>query len=65
MPTFAWTGTQGSATLPHLPAFVIVPYAAAGGSRPWDVSRVMDAVAIGTLVFASAVWLRRQKGRTG
>ena len=64
MPAFAWTGTQGSASLPHLPAFVIVPYAAVGGSRPWDVSRVMDAVAIGTLVFASAVWLRRQKGRT-
>ena len=62
MPSFAWTGTVGSATLPHLPAFVIVPYAASGSARPWDVSRVMDAVAIGTLALASAVWLRRQKG---
>ncbi len=63
MPSFAWTGTAGEATLGHLPAFVIVPFAAAGGTRPWDVSRVMDAAALGTLVLASAVWLRRQKGR--
>lgn len=63
MPTFAWAGAEGTATLGHLPAFVIVPYAAAGGARPWDVSRVMDAAAVGTLVLASAVWLRRQKGR--
>jgi len=64
MPSFAWTGTSGEATLGHLPAFVIVPFAAAGQQRPWDVSRVMDAAAVGTLVLASAMWLRRQKGRT-
>ncbi len=63
MPTFVWSGPEGVATLPHLPAFVIVPYAAEGEARPWDVSRVMDAAAVGTLAVASAVWLRRQKGR--
>ncbi len=63
MPTFVWSGAEGVATLPHLPAFVIVPYAAEGQARPWDVSRVMDAAAVGTLAVASAVWLRRQKGR--
>lgn len=63
MPSFAWTGPEGAATLGHLPAFVIVPFAAAGSARPWDVSRVMDAAAVGTLVLASAVWLRRQQGK--
>ncbi len=75
MPSLAWTGAGpddaaspaptgpvGVATLGHLPAFVVVPFAAAGRPRPWDVSRVMDAAAIGTLVLASAVWLRRRKG---
>ena len=63
MPSFAWHGPDGAATLGHLPAFVIVPFAAAGGTRPWDVSRVMDAAAVGTLVLASAVWLRRRQGQ--
>lgn len=63
MPAFVWTGPEGAATLGHLPAFVIVPFAVAGGARPWDVSRVMDTAAVGTLVLASAVWLRRQQGR--
>ncbi len=63
MPAFAWTGPEGAATLGHLPAFVIVPFAVAGSPPPWDVSRVMDAAAVGTLALASAVWLRRQQGR--
>lgn len=75
MPSFAWTvagsgdhargaattGPVGVATLGHLPAFVVVPFADEGSPRPWDVSRAMDAAAIGTLVLASAVWLRRRK----
>lgn len=63
MPSFAWTGPEGAATLGHLPAFVIVPFAAAGTARPWDVSRVMDAAAVGSLVVGTLVWLRRQRGR--
>lgn len=61
MPAFTWQGTHGTATLPHLPAFVIVPYTGAGEARPWDVSRVMDAVALATLVGASGVWLKRRR----
>jgi hypothetical protein len=61
MPAFTWEGAVGTAVVPHLPAFVVVPFTGAGQTRPWDVSRVMDAVALGTLALASAVWLRRQQ----
>lgn len=61
MPAFTWAGAVGTAVVPHLPAFVVVTYTAAGAHRPWDVSRVMDAVALGTLALASAIWLRRQQ----
>ncbi|MEP7117709.1 MAG: hypothetical protein ABI880_09010 [Acidobacteriota bacterium] len=61
MPVFTWTGSEGSAALPHLPAFVVVPFAAEGSAPPWDVSRVMDAAALGTLAAASAMWARRQR----
>ena len=63
MPAFLWSGAEGTATLPHLPAFVIVPFAAAGSARPWDVSRVMDVMALTTLAVASAIWLLRQQRR--
>jgi hypothetical protein len=63
MPAFSWTGSRGEARVPHLPAVVIVPFAEAGASRPWDVSRVMDAVAIATLVVGSLFWLRRTRAR--
>jgi hypothetical protein len=61
MPTFTWQGATGSATVPHLPAFVIVPFAAAGDRRPWDVSRVMDAAALAALAVASLLWMRRTR----
>ena len=61
MPAFAWTGPRGSATLPHLPAIVIVPFAAPGESPPWDVSRLMDLTAMATLVLGTAWWLHRQR----
>ncbi|MFN7980149.1 MAG: hypothetical protein U0P30_18590 [Vicinamibacterales bacterium] len=63
MPSFTWQGARGEVTLAHLPAFVIVPFADAAALRPWDVSRVMDTVALGTLALASLAWLARQKGR--
>jgi hypothetical protein len=63
MPAFTWTGPRGTARLAHLPAVVIVPFASAGEPRPWDISRVMDLTAMATLVAATALWLRRQRGR--
>lgn len=63
MPVFQWTGGTGEAVGGHLPAFVAVPFAAAGEPRPWDVSRVMDGAAIGTLVAGTLLWLRRARAR--
>lgn len=63
MPAFVWTGSRGTATVGHLPSFVLVPFSAPGAARPWDVSRVMDAVAIATLILASLIWLRRARSR--
>lgn len=63
MPSFTWQASRGEVTLAHLPAFVIVPFADAAATRPWDVSRVMDVTAMATLALASLVWLARQKGR--
>lgn len=62
MPTFTWQGASGSAVVPHLPAFVIVPFGPAGASRPWDVSRVMDLAALTSIAAASALWARRKQG---
>lgn len=63
MPSFAWTGSVGTTTVGHLPSFVLVPFAAPGSPRPWDVSHLMDTVALTTLVLASLVWLRRARAR--
>lgn len=61
MPVFRWSGATGEALGAHLPAFVAVPFATAGEPRPWDVSRVMDGAAVGSLVLGTAVWLRRAR----
>ena len=61
MPAFDWAGTQGATRLGHLPAFVRVPYAAAGESPGWDIGRVMDGVAILVFGAASAIWAWRTK----
>lgn len=63
MPAFTWTGPRGTAHLAHLPAFVIVPFFRPGEPRPWDITRVMDLATIVSLVGATALWLRRGKGR--
>jgi hypothetical protein len=66
MPRFTWTGSSGSVTLAHLPAFVLLPFAAPGESPGWDITAVMDAAAVGVFVGASAIWLwREKKGRKG
>jgi hypothetical protein len=61
MPAFAWTGSSGSTSLRHLPAFVRIPYAPAGGSPGWDISRAMDVVALVVFGVATAVWIRSRK----
>jgi hypothetical protein len=56
MPAFAWTGTHGSATLAHLPSHVAVSIVPSG-SRVWDISRVMDVLAMSLFVGATAAWV--------
>lgn len=62
MPAFTWQGRQGEAALAHLPAFVTVPFGPPTEARAWDVARVMDAAALGTLAAASLLWAVRRKG---
>ncbi len=61
MPAFTWTGTHGSATLGHVPAFVRVPYASPGEARALDIAQVMDAAAIVVFAGASALWVWRRR----
>jgi hypothetical protein len=63
MPAFTWTGVTGTATLGHVPAFVRVPFAAAGEAAAWDLLRVMDGIAVTMLVGASSIWLWRRRRR--
>jgi hypothetical protein len=57
MPALTWAGPIGTTALAHMPAFVRVPYAAPGVPAGWDVSRVMDSLAVTFFVAASLVWL--------
>jgi hypothetical protein len=66
-PAMVWSGDTGRATLGHVPAFVLVPHAAAG-ERPgvWealDTRRLVDTSAVIFLVAASGIWLSRQRRR--
>lgn len=56
MPAFEWSGTHGSAALAHLPSHVAVTVAPSG-SRVWDISRVMDVLAMSIFAVASAAWV--------
>ena len=61
-PALQWEGGTGRATLGHLPAFVRLPYAAAGGRAPMrDMGRLMELTAIGMLVAGTALWALRQR----
>ncbi|MEZ5293218.1 MAG: hypothetical protein R2745_19205 [Vicinamibacterales bacterium] len=64
LPAFAWNGALGEATMGHLPAFVLVPYAEPGQPVPWDISRVMDGFTVAALVAGSLLWLRRARAGT-
>ena len=61
MPALAWTGSTGTTTLGHIPAFVRVAYAA--GSKPvtWDVTTAMDALAVFVFAGASGIWIWRRR----
>lgn len=61
MPRFTWNGRAGTATLAHLPAFVLVPYSATGEPADWDVSTAMDVAAVSVFVGASAIWVWRRR----
>jgi hypothetical protein len=63
MPRFTWNGSAGTATLAHLPAFVIIPYSAVGEPAGWDVSTAMDVAAVSMFVGASAIWVWRKRSR--
>ncbi len=61
MPSFSWSGPVGTATLGHLPAFVRLPYGTEDQAAPWNLARMMDGLAVGVLVIASLLWLRRTR----
>ena len=63
MPRFSWKGSAGTATLGHLPAFVVIPYAAPGEPVGWDVSNAMDTAAVSVFAVASAVWAWRRRSK--
>lgn len=60
MPTFTWSGDEGTAAIGHLPAFVHVPFALPGEPTPWNIARLMDMFSIATLVVATLAWWRRR-----
>jgi hypothetical protein len=62
MPAFTWTGSTGTTTLGHIPAFVLVPFAPAGESATWDVSTAMDVLTILVFVGATSIWIWRRRG---
>jgi hypothetical protein len=61
MPAVSWTGTRGSGTLGHVPAFVRIPFSSAGEPAEWDISRTMDVVTMTLFVGASALWFWRRR----
>jgi hypothetical protein len=61
MPRFTWNGSAGTATLAHLPAFVLIPYSAVGEPAGWDLSTAMDVAAVSVFVGASVIWVWRRR----
>lgn len=64
MPPLSWSGPVGTTTLGHVPAFVRVAYRARGTPPAWDLSRVMDGLAVMVFVGASLGWLWRRRRAT-
>jgi hypothetical protein len=63
-PALTWTGSEGTATLGHLPAFVRVRYIGDGTGREGgalDIAGAMDVAAMAVFALATAVWVWRRK----
>jgi hypothetical protein len=61
MPAFEWNGRHGVATLAHLPSHVAMTLVPENGPRIWDVSRIMDTVAMTVFAAATAAWVWRAR----
>jgi hypothetical protein len=66
LPRLAWTPAgAGEATLAQIPAIVRTPFTSAGEPSRWsesfDVTRVMDALALVALASVTGVWLWRRR----
>jgi hypothetical protein len=61
MPALAWTGSTGTTTIGHVPAFVRAPYASPGESVRWDLLQVMDAATVAIFAAASGIWVWRRR----
>jgi hypothetical protein len=63
LPALSWSGTVGRAALSSIPAFVRVRYRS--DSEPdggaWDLTTLMDRIAIAAIVVGSALWLWRRR----
>jgi len=63
-PALTWNGSEGTATIGHLPAFVRIPYigdSTGGDIGRLDIARTMDVVALAVFALASAVWVWRRR----
>jgi hypothetical protein len=63
MPSFTWSGDEGTAAIGHLPAFVRVPYAMPGEPAPWNIAAIMDAASIAVLLASTLAWARHRRRR--
>jgi hypothetical protein len=64
MPLLHWTGTSGTTTLAHVPAFVRVPYVREGESPAWDVAAIIDSIALFIILVSTALWWWQRKRTT-
>jgi hypothetical protein len=62
-PALRWAATGGVVTLGHVPAFVRVPFRGAGQAPPvaWDISRMMDLIAVVFLVVGMVAFIWRKR----
>jgi hypothetical protein len=65
-PAFTWTQSQpGTASIGHVPAFVRVPFMAAGHDPGWwarqDLATLTDTTAIAVLVIGTVIWVWRAR----
>ncbi len=65
LPALQWSGAEGSAALSSVPAFVHVRFRMPGeGAAGLDLSTMMDAVAVASLLGGTVLWLWYQRRQT-